>query len=95
MTDIWAVDVTAWWLPNNQGYPPVLRAVRDFIEFRERLPPDSVAADIREMNGIFRSLEISSQDVPPHLKEHIDPDTFGVVVGEEVVYESSPDHGWS
>ena len=34
MSDIWGVDVTGWWLPNDEGYPPVLRALRDFIDFR-------------------------------------------------------------
>ena len=29
MSDLWGVDVTHWWLPNDEGYPPILRALRD------------------------------------------------------------------
>lgn len=97
MTDIWAVDVTGWWLPNNEGYPPIVRAVRDFAERGESMPQDSVATDIKEMSGIFRSLEVSDAEVPAHFKDHGNPGTYGCEsMDPEMLYESSPDQtAWS
>ena len=49
MSDLWGVDVTHWWLPNDEDYPPVIRALRDFINFRAESAakePDAKDADV-------------------------------------------------
>jgi hypothetical protein len=52
-----------WWLPNDEGCPPIVRSIKDFIKERTRVPKDQVSDDLREMRGIFSSLTIS--DSPP------------------------------
>lgn len=48
-----------WWLPNNEGCPPIIRTIKDFIKERTTAPRDQVSEDLREMRGIFNSLTIS------------------------------------
>ncbi|KAF1830038.1 hypothetical protein BDW02DRAFT_121907 [Decorospora gaudefroyi] len=52
-----------WWLPNDEGCPPIIRSIKDFIKERTQAPKDQVSDDLREMRGIFSSLTIS--DSPP------------------------------
>jgi hypothetical protein len=52
-----------WWLPNDEGCPPIIRTIKDFIKDRTQAPKDQVSDDLREMRGIFSSLTIS--DSPP------------------------------
>ena len=90
MSDIWNVDVTNWWLPNNEGYPPMIRALRDFIDFRTtsaEMQPDSKDLSVRDMAGIFKTMSLE-RDMPDHVTE--------MMQGEENwfegdMYESSPD----
>ena len=84
MTETWGVDVTHWWLPNDEGYPQVVRSIRDFIEYRARVPADDISAHVRDMTGIFRSLDMdgSSQSGTATPTEE---------VGNPMVYESSPE----
>lgn len=91
MSDLWGVDVTHWWLPNDEGYPPVLRALRDFIDFRAMSAarePDAKDADVRDMAGIFKTMTIE-RDMPDHVTELMQGDG-GWFEGD--MYESSPDH---
>jgi hypothetical protein len=90
MSDLWGVDVTGWWLPNDEGYPPVLRALRDFIDFRAMSAakePDAKDVDVRDMAGIFRTMSIE-RDMPDHVTELMQGDG-GWFEGD--MYESSPD----
>ena len=74
MSDLWKVDVTQWWLPNNEGYPPIIRALRDFIDFRAMSAgkqPDAKDASVRDMIGIFKTMNIEDQNMPDHVVEMI------------------------
>jgi len=82
MTETWGIDVTHWWLPNNEGYPEVVRAIREFIEYRARLPEDTISAHVRDMSGIFQSLDLDSQGSTPKEEGLEGP----------MLYESSPEH---
>lgn len=65
MTDLWGQDVTHWWLPDGEGCPPVVRSMRDFIDFRARSaqrPPDARDADVRDINGVFRSMRLEGRE---------------------------------
>lgn len=91
MSDLWGVDVTHWWLANDEGYPPVLRALRDFIDFRAMSAakePDAKDADVRDMAGIFKTMSIE-RDMPEHVAELMQGDGGGWF--ERDMYESSPD----
>lgn len=60
MSETWGVDVTHWWLPHEEGYPQVVRSIREFIDYRARLPADEMSAHVRDMSGIFGALDIES-----------------------------------
>ena len=93
MSDLWGEDVTHWWLPNDEGYPPIIRALRDFIEYRARIPNDAKSSDLKEMTGIFRSMTIDDRDRVEEMKRlGMDTDS-GLDPG--ILYESSPDQSHS
>lgn len=83
MSEAWDVDVTHWWLPNDEGYPPVVRAIREFIEYRARLPEDTMSAHVRDMSGIFRSLDLDNQSPGSASRDE--------GTGGSMLYESSPE----
>ncbi|KAL8947483.1 MAG: hypothetical protein Q9222_006240 [Ikaeria aurantiellina] len=63
MADTWGIpEIRQWWLPNNEGYPPIVRSIRSFIE--ERTSKISKPGDqdeqesIREMKGLFDKLNV-------------------------------------
>jgi hypothetical protein len=62
MTGIWGVDVMRWWLPNDEGYFPILQAVREFIDYRARVPQDTMQTDLRDMKGLFSALQLDDTD---------------------------------
>lgn len=76
MSETWGIDVTHWWLPNDEGYPEVVRSIREFIEYRARIPADDMSAHVRDMSGIFRNLELGSDTSTP-TEELGDPLTRG------------------
>lgn len=86
MSETWGVDVTHWWLPNDEGYPQVVRLIREFIEYRARVPADDMSAHVRDMSGIFRSLDLDSGSPIATPTEEL---------GESMVYESSPEQRWA
>ncbi|KAK4548240.1 hypothetical protein LTR36_010110 [Oleoguttula mirabilis] len=92
MTEVWKEDVTHWWLPNDEGYPPIIRAIRDFIEYRARMPKDESDTNVRDMSGIFRSLKIEEPEVPEEL---LGTDTEPDVKDPSMNWESSPEQGWT
>ena len=98
MSDLWGVDVTHWWLPNDEGFPDIIRSIRDFIEYRARLPADTWGADVRDMNGIFRALDLSEPDdreheqMPEGLKSAAtDSDAWDQSLEHSMTWDSSPD----
>lgn len=96
MSELWKEDVSHWWLPNDEGYPPIIRAIRDFIDIREHLPTDEFGADVRDMNGIFRSLRVEEQAIPEDLLGMgTDSDSFDPSKDPNMQWESSPEQEWT
>lgn len=60
MSDAWGVDVTRWWLPDDEGYAPILRAIREFVEYRTMPARDRASEELRDMSGIFESLNLNT-----------------------------------
>lgn len=92
MSDLWGIDVTYWWLADDSSYPPVLRALRDFIDFRaaNAAQTDAKDADVRDMNGIFRTMNFEDQqDLPEHVMEMMKEDEGWFDAKGQ--YESSPE----
>ncbi|KAL8692803.1 MAG: hypothetical protein Q9218_002245 [Villophora microphyllina] len=60
MANLWGVpEVHHWWLPNEEGYPPIVRSIRSFIEDRSQKSSNQpMTEDLRTMKGLFDKLNI-------------------------------------
>jgi hypothetical protein len=47
-----------WWLPNDEGYPPIIRSIRNFVEERTSAAIDLSEEDLRDMKQIFAALNL-------------------------------------
>lgn len=53
-----------WWLPNDEGYFPIIRSIRRFVEERSAVPTDVPKEDLREMKQIFAALKLDDDPNP-------------------------------
>ena len=90
MSGEWGVDVNHWWLPNDEGYPSVVRSIRDFIEYRARVPGDIMDTQVRDMSGLFRGLDVEESS-----KSGTEVDPFSPRLDPGAMYESSPEQSWT
>ena len=68
MVEHWGISsLHHWWLENDEGYPPIIKAIRAFIEERTIKPRTQVDQDIRTMKAIFSKL--SYDDSPKESPE--------------------------
>ncbi|KAL9580610.1 MAG: hypothetical protein Q9212_004392 [Teloschistes hypoglaucus] len=60
MANLWGVPgVHHWWLPNEEGYPPIVRSIRSFIQDRSQKSSDQpMTENVRTMKGLFDKLNI-------------------------------------
>jgi hypothetical protein len=86
MSELWNVDVRHWWLPNEEGLPPVIRAIKEFIEYRAQRPKNALQADVREMSGIFRDMGVSDRNTGTDSEPALNPSGR---------WESSPEQPWT
>lgn len=47
-----------WWLPEDEGYPSIIRNIRKFVEDRSSAPKDISTEDLRDMKAIFEKLDL-------------------------------------
>ncbi len=47
-----------WWLPNEEGYPHIIRAIRKLVEERTSPANNMPAKDIKDMKAIFSNLRL-------------------------------------
>lgn len=76
VTDAWqTVDATEWWYPNGEGQTPFLKAIQEFTRARDtyrataptdRVNDDGFSDDIKEMTGIFNTLELALSPTSSH-----------------------------
>ncbi|MCJ1387347.1 hypothetical protein MMC18_000190 [Xylographa bjoerkii] len=67
IAELWNLpEIEHWWLPNEEGYPPIIKSIRAFIEERTRAPRDQGSEDVRNMKGMLAKLGIdeSPKDSP-------------------------------
>lgn len=77
MSEHWGVDLSHWWLPNNEGFPPILGSIRSLIHDRSEGPPrDQMSAAIRDMRGIFDHLALAD-DAPSESPDSAVPRSEG------------------
>jgi hypothetical protein len=60
-----------WWLPNDEGYPTIVRSIRKFVEERTSPAKDLPSEDLRDMKAIFASLNLDDgkSSLPPTLEK--------------------------
>lgn len=62
MSDVWGVDVTQWWLDDEESQPPILKSIREFLEYRALDPQDDVATSLKSMKGLFSALNLEDSE---------------------------------
>jgi len=60
----WHVDLSEWWLPNDESTPPIIRHIREFIADRNAKPRVAQDEDILEMKGLYNALSLSNSASP-------------------------------
>ena len=61
MAELWGIpEVRSWWLPESEGYSPIIRNVRSIIENRtpQNLDPRKTE-DVRNMKAIFAKMSVN------------------------------------
>jgi hypothetical protein len=77
-----------WWLPDDEGYPPIIRSIRKFVEERTSHATDLPGEDLRDMKAIFASLNLD--DGPAGLPTDSDKGK-----GHAVDQAVASDQGWA
>ena len=64
MSEMWQLpEINHWWLPHEERFHPILKAIRAFSKERASRPSDDHQEDIRDMKAIFSKLNI--EDTSP------------------------------
>lgn len=53
-----------WWLPNEEGYPPIIKEIRSWVAERATHPRDHFREDIRDMKTLFWKMNIDDGSSP-------------------------------
>ena len=64
MAQLWSdPDIVHWWLPNDEGLPDIVRAVREWTS--ERAPPpggqNGKSEDVKDMKSIFSKITMGGE----------------------------------
>jgi hypothetical protein len=102
LEEIWREDLSTWWLPNEEDFPPIVRSIRDFNVERSTAPSDEKGENLRDMKGLFKTLVLDGSSSPesphnptlpsnpPRVAEKTNPDTQ-VGGSEQTPYD---EFGW-
>lgn len=74
-----------WWLRNDEGYPPIIRSIRKFVEERTSAATDIPGEDLRDMKAIFSSLNLddSPTALPTGLEKGKDRSEELAIAGDQ------------
>ncbi|RDW79724.1 hypothetical protein BP6252_04362 [Coleophoma cylindrospora] len=76
-----------WWLPNEEGYPSIIKSIRKFVEERTAPAKDVSTEGLRDMKAIFSSMNLDDgKSTPPKLRD-----------GKNImgVDNATSTHGWA
>ncbi|EZF96889.1 hypothetical protein H113_02990 [Trichophyton rubrum MR1459] len=60
VADIWKVpEVADWWLPNGEGYPKLVREIREWTSERTTNPRDNFREAVRDIRSLFGRMTCS------------------------------------
>ncbi|KAL4785139.1 hypothetical protein BJX76DRAFT_325176 [Aspergillus varians] len=63
---IWQLpEINHWWLPDNRGYPTIIREVREMTEERTNNPRDDFRESVRDMKAVFGKLILDDTESEP------------------------------
>ncbi|MCJ1478554.1 hypothetical protein MMC13_007235 [Lambiella insularis] len=80
IAELWNIpDIEIWWFPNEDGYPPIIKSIRAFIEERTREPRDQGSEDVRNIKSMLPKLDID--DSPKESPESTSSMGRGVPAG--------------
>lgn len=67
-------ELEQWWLPEAESCPPIVRALRSFIEQRTMKPRDQLAEDTRGMKAMLArtTLDDSHSNSPESVTNTLD-----------------------
>ena len=54
-----------WWLPNNEGFSPVLQEIRNFADERNAAAVTAQQESVREVKHIFAKLSLMDEANAP------------------------------
>ncbi|KAL4871832.1 hypothetical protein BDV12DRAFT_163190 [Aspergillus spectabilis] len=55
-------ELNHWWLPNDEGYPTLIREVREMTEERTTNPRDNFRESVRDMKAVFGKLNLDETE---------------------------------
>ena len=68
MAELWGLpEVQHWWLPNDEGFSPLVREIRAFSEQRTSVQIDESSEKLRDISAIFSGLEVQKKGNSPTL----------------------------
>lgn len=47
-----------WWLPNDEGFTPILQSIRAFADERNAVAVSAQVENLREVNHVFEKLQL-------------------------------------
>lgn len=47
-----------WWLPNDEGFTPILQSIRAFADDRNAVAVSAQVGNLREVNQVFEKLQL-------------------------------------
>lgn len=63
MAEMWCLpEINHWWLPNEEGFSPLLREIRAFSEQRTSLQIDQSTEKLRDIRAVFSGLSVQKQE---------------------------------
>ncbi|PGG98671.1 hypothetical protein GX51_06677 [Blastomyces parvus] len=65
MADLWQLpELNHWWLPNEEGYPRLVKEIRDWTSERELKPRDTFREDLRVLKTMFWRMAVDDGSSP-------------------------------
>ena len=70
---IWQMpELKNWWLPNDEGYPDIVREIRAMTQERMNQPRDDFRENVRDMKSLFWKLNLDEgeENTSPSSSHH-------------------------
>lgn len=59
MADFWKIpELNHWWLPDDEGYPPIVREIREWTAERVTDARDTFRESVRDLKAVFGNMSL-------------------------------------